>query len=234
METVLLNQTGHFFVSDYDAQFGRDLLPQFDLNISIDGTPLHCKKRCDDVADCACFSIDVEDADCHFYSQCSTSFNQYRNTFLKNHYMIDDFSNTSAKSFALRVSELGEVMIEDGTGNVLKTYPGPPPISPVTCSCLGADDWTTMARGIANMTASKCARICQSDSKYAFASPRTDGECWCGTMLPDAPANCTPTCALCVGSPVEVCGFDKSVSIYTWNSSSSDGHHKKMPFPIVI
>merc|ERR1712072_76306 len=97
------------------------------------------------------------------------------------------------------------------------------PIAPVTCSCLNADEWTTVVTGVANMTASKCGRICQSDSKYSFASPRANGECWCGTTLPQKSTNCTPTCRVCAASPVEVCGFDHSVAVYTWNSSASLG-----------
>lgn len=143
-------------------------------------------------------------------------------------------------NYSLFVDELGAAHIEgqfaNGTLAPLWSSLAPPPpasgscptnftkrqlkaITEEGCHCITTSRWRRVALNQVNVTASWCARLCQSDSQYVVSSARANGECWCGTpdiLVETKAANCPSTCAFCPGAPVEACGLENTVAMYSW------------------
>lgn len=156
-------------------------------------------------------------------------------------YILADVSTSHSSAYSLFVGETGEVSIIGDHAQVLWTQAAPSasptgvcptdftkrqlkPLTMDSCSCIKSAKWRQVASGRVNMTASWCGRMCQADSQYVASAPRADGECWCATpevykqTLLDS-LNCEATCPLCPGAPVDACGLENSVAVFTWTSA---------------
>lgn len=159
-------------------------------------------------------------------------------------YVVANVSSSNSSSYSLFVNETGEITLVGDSAAVLWTQAAPPaPASGAcptdfskrtlkaveldSCSCIQTARWRRITTGRVNMTASWCSRLCQASPDYVAAAPRADGECWCGTpevyrqtiTESEKAQNCNAKCPFCPGAPVEACGQDNSVAIYTWSSS---------------
>lgn len=155
---------------------------------------------------------------------------------------VADASSPSVTTYSLFVDEIGALSIEGTTANgrtALWTQPAPPvpasgpcptnftnrllkEVTSEGCKCITTPSWRRVAAGLVNVTASWCAKLCQSDPQYVCSTARTNGECWCGTqetleMARSQSINCQATCSFCPGSVVEPCGTGNSVGLYSWS-----------------
>jgi len=155
-------------------------------------------------------------------------------------YVVANFSSLRRSRYALFVNETGAMEIVADDRDVLWAHASPSPASgpcPTdfakrrlkaltyeSCSCIATARWRRVASGNVNVTASWCGRLCQVDPRYVAATPRADGECWCGTPealkeARDVDGDCNATCPSCPGAPIAGCGLNSSIAVYTWGTA---------------